>query len=87
MGLEIGKEVKVSFYGNDMNLYKKKGPKDDTSKLQNLVTYLNKLAEEKLTRKHYYLSCMSMKITANIIQGNSHIHHTFKNFNAHTFTF
>lgn len=32
MGLEIGKEeIKVSFYGNDMNLYKK-GPKNDTSK-------------------------------------------------------
>lgn len=35
-----------------MNLYKKKGPKNDTSKLQNLITYLNKLAEQKLAHKH-----------------------------------
>ena len=55
-GIQIGKEVKLSLFADDMIFYIK-NPEDSTRKLLELINEYSKLQDIKLTRRNPLHSC------------------------------
>ena len=70
-GIQIGKEVKLSLFADDMILYIE-NPKDNIRKLLELISEFSKVAGYKIHRNHLHFYILTMKNRKEKSRNQSH---------------